>query len=324
MDETFLKLKYRSKQNSDRTVSHVTDADGADQSPNRKKMKRRKFLTYGLAGSALLSAFPYHLLAGSRKIYPHERVKLGNTGIEMSRMAMGTGTSGTAGSSNQTRQLGIKGLSDLLRAGFDDGINFWDSADAYGSHPHLREALKKIERDRVVILTKTTSRTYEGVKKDLERFRKEIGTDYLDIVLLHAVTDPQWNRNMSGAMEALSEAKEEGIIRARGISCHSLGALETAADEPWVEVDLARYNPAGASMDADVPTVRRVLERMKENGKGIIQMKVYGAGRLVRQKDECLEFHTGAGFIDAFTLGIENYEQLKDVQQRLPEASVRG
>ncbi|HER08152.1 MAG TPA: aldo/keto reductase, partial [Bacteroides sp.] len=143
-------------------------------------MKRRKFIRYSLAGSAILTAFPYHLLAGSRKIYPYDRIRLGNTGIEMSRMAMGTGTSGSNRSSNQTRQLGIKGLSDLLRAGFDEGINFWDSADAYGSHPHLKEALKKIDRDQVVILTKTTAKTYEAAKNDLERFRKEIGTDYLD------------------------------------------------------------------------------------------------------------------------------------------------
>ena len=77
-------------------------------------------------------------------------------------------------------------------------------------------------------------------------------------------------------------------------------------------------------MDADVPTVQDVLKRMKQNGKAIINMKVYGAGRLLDKKDECLEFHTGSGFMDAFTLGIESYEQLKDIQLRLPEASVRG
>jgi len=287
-------------------------------------MKRRHFVKATLAGSAMLSAFPYELLAGDKKLYPHDRVKLGNTGIEMSRMAMGTGTRGFDGNSNQTRQLGIKGLSDMLRAAFDSGINFWDTADQYGSHPHLREAMKKTGREEVVILTKTTSDTYDGVKKDLDRYRRELGTDYLDIVLLHAVTDSRWNKNMKGAMEALSEAKEEGILRAHGISCHSIGALETAADEPWVEVDLARYNPGGLSMDADVSTVRDVLMRMKQNGKAIIQMKVYGAGQLTDTKDECLEFHTGADFIDCFTLGIESIEQLKDIQKRLPEASVRG
>jgi aryl-alcohol dehydrogenase-like predicted oxidoreductase len=287
-------------------------------------MKRRQFVKASLAGSALLSAFPYALLAGEKKLYPYDRVKLGNTGIEMSRMAMGTGTSGFGGASNQTRQLGIKGVSDMLRAAFDAGINFWETADQYGSHPHLREALKKTAREEVVILTKTNSSTYEDVKKDLDRFRRELGTDYLDVVLLHAITDPEWNTNMKGAMEALAEAKEEGLIRAHGISCHSLGALETAADEPWVEVDLARFNPGGARMDADVDTVQKVLKRMKQNGKAIIQMKVYGAGTLVDKKDECLQFHSGSDFIDAFTLGIESIEQLKDVQQRFPEASVRG
>ena len=287
-------------------------------------MKRRNFLRYTLAGSAVLSTFPYHLYAGDKKLYPYDRVRLGNTGIEMSRMAMGTGTSGFGGSSNQTRKLGIKGVSDLLRAALDEGINFWESADQYGSHPHLREALKGTDREKVVILTKTNSKTYDDVKSDLERFKSELGTDYFDMVLLHAITDPDWNRNMTGAMEALSEAKEEGTIRAHGISCHSLGALETAADEPWVDVDLARYNPGGVSMDADVQTVHQVLARMKSNGKAILGMKVYGAGRLAHMKDECLEFHMAADFIDGFTLGIESYEQLKDIQKRLPEASVRG
>ncbi len=289
-----------------------------------KAMNRSKFIQTSLAGSALLTAFPYQLLAGEKKLYPYDRVMLGETGIEMSRMAMGTGTRGFGGSSNQTRQLGIKGVSDLLRAAFDEGINFWETADQYGSHPHVREALKKVEREQVVILTKTNSTTYKDVRSDLERFKQELGTDYFDIVLLHAVTDPDWNENMTGAMEALAEAKEEGIIRAHGISCHSLGALKTAADEPWVDVDLARYNPGGIRMDADVSTVRDVLTRMKQNGKAIIGMKVYGAGELIHMKDECLEFHTGAGFLDSFTLGIESYEQLKDIQKRLPEASVRG
>jgi aryl-alcohol dehydrogenase-like predicted oxidoreductase len=287
-------------------------------------MKRRTFLKTGLAGSALLSAFPYELFAGDKRIYPYDRVPLGNTGIEMSRMAMGTGTRGFGGSSNQTRQLGIKGVSDLLRAAFDQGINFWESADQYGSHPHIKEALKSISREDVVILTKTNSSSYKDVKNDLDRFKQELGTDYLDVVLLHAVTDGNWNENMKGAMEAMAEAKESGLIRAHGISCHSLEALETAADEPWVDVDLARYNPGGARMDADVETVKKVLTRMKANGKAVIQMKVYGAGQLVDKKDECLQFHTGSDFIDAFTLGIESMEQLKDVEKRLPEASVRG
>lgn len=287
-------------------------------------MKRRTFIRNTLAGSALLAAFPYEALALEEQLFPHDRVKLGNTGIEMSRVAMGTGTHGFGGASNQTRQLGIKGVADMLRAGFDDGINFWETADQYGSHPHVGEALKKVNREEVVILTKTNSSTYKDVKKDLDRFRLELGTDYLDIILLHAVTDPKWNKNMKGAMDALAEAKKEGILRAQGVSCHSIGALETAAEEPWVDVDLARFNPGGARMDADVPTVTKVLERMKKNGKAIIGMKVYGCGQLLDRMDECLQFQTGTGITDAFTMGFESIEQMKDIQKRLPAASTRA
>ena len=285
-------------------------------------MKRRNFIKYTLAGSALVTAFPWEAMAIDNKFYPHDRIKLGSTGIETSRMAMGTGTSGYGGSSNQSRQLGIRGVADLLKAAFDDGITFWDSANQYGTHAHLKEALKTIDRDKITILTKTNSKSYADVKADLERFRKEIGTDHLDAVLLHCVTDSKWNTKMKGAMEALSEAKQAGIIRAHGVSCHSLSALETAADEPWVEIDLARYNPAGAQMDADVATVTKVLTRMKQNGKAIIGMKVYGAGELVHRKDECLQFQMRSKFIDGFTLGIESIEQLRDIQKRLPEIKV--
>lgn len=287
-------------------------------------MKRRKFISQTIAGSIALSMFPYQLYARDKKIHPNDIVELGNTGIKMSRMAMGTGSSGFGGSSAQTRRLGIKGLSDLLHAGYDMGINFWDSADSYGTHPHLKKALTFISREKVVVLSKSTSRGYKGMKADIDRFRKEIGTDYLDIVLLHAVTDSRWTTNYKGAMEALSEAKENGIVKAHGISCHSLSALELAAEEPWVDVDLARFNPGGVSMDSDIATVRNVLKKMKTNGKAIVSMKVYGAGRLVHKKDECLEFMTGHDFIDAFTLGIESHEQLTDVMKRLPDASVRG
>ncbi len=287
-------------------------------------MKRRHFIKNSVAGSALLSAFPYKTYASTKKLHPHDRVILDNTGIETSRMAIGTGSNGWRGSSNQTRQMGIKGLADLLVAGVDEGITFWDSADMYGSHPHLKMALQKVEREKVTILTKSVTKTAKGIKEDLDRFRSEIGTDYLDLVLLHAVTDPQWNVNLKGAMEVLSQAKEDGIIRAHGISCHSIGALETTADEPWVDVDLARYNPGEVMMDADIPTVEKILTRMSNNGKAIIGMKVYGAGRLLNKKDECLEFHNGNNFITGFTLGIESYEQLKDIQKRLPEASIRA
>jgi aryl-alcohol dehydrogenase-like predicted oxidoreductase len=288
-------------------------------------MKRRNFILTSLiaSGAISLSKFPYHLYAGTEKKYAWDRIKLGNTGVEVSRMAMGTGTNGGGRNSNQTRQLGIKGLADLLHAAYDEGVTFWDSADGYGSHPHLKEALKSVPREKVVILTKTGARTADDMKSELERYKQEIGTDYIDIILLHAVTNANWRNDLKGPMEVLSEAKEKGTIRMTGISCHSLSAHEAATEEPWVQFDLARWNPGGFHMDADVAIVEKTLKKMKANGKSIMGMKVLGQGDLIDKKDECLQFQLGSEFIDCFTIGCESYDQFKDLMTRIPEASVR-
>jgi aryl-alcohol dehydrogenase-like predicted oxidoreductase len=81
-------------------------------------------------------------------------------------------------------------------------------------------------------------------------------------------------------MAVLSEAREKGLIRTHGVSCHTLDALKTAAASPWVQVDLARINPAKVAMDSDPQTVVGVLKQMKASGKGVIGMKILGAGRL--------------------------------------------
>lgn len=289
-------------------------------------MKRRHFIKSGaaIAGTLLFDAFPYQAFAGTAKKYAWDNVVLGDTGIEVSRLAMGTGTSGFGNSSNQKRKLGLKGLANLLRTGFDNGVYFWESADQYGTHPHMKEALKAVDREKVVLLTKTHARTEDQMKKDLDRYRREIGTDYIDIVLLHALTNPEWNENRKGAMEYLARAREDGIVRAHGVSCHSLGALETAADEPWVQVDLARMNPAGLRMDAEVPVVTKVLQKMKAKGKGVIGMKILGAGHLSNKVDEALEYALAQDYMDCFTIGSESINQFQDLTKRIPAASVRG
>jgi len=276
------------------------------------------------AGTVAISPFPYHLYAGNVKKYATDKVTLGDTGIEVTRLAMGTGTSGVGGSSNQTRKLGVKGLGDLLHMSYDNGIRFWESADQYGSHPHLKEGLKHVEREEVVILSKTHATTAKEMRADLDRFRKEIGTDYIDIILLHALTNAQWPKVKRAAMEVLSEAREQGIIRAHGVSCHSLGALKTAADTDWVQVDLARYNQASVRMDGKYDEVRPVLEKMKAAGKGVIGMKIFGAGRLSNRIDESLTFALHQPFLDCFTIGQESATQHMDLLKRIPAASTRG
>lgn len=288
-------------------------------------MDRRNFLQKGAAaGLVSLNAFPYHLFASTAKKQASDRVKLGPKGVELSRLAMGTGTNGSGGSSNQTKKLGVSGVADLFKAALDNGVSFWDSADQYGSHPHLKEALKSIPREKVTILSKTHANTAAEMRADLDRFRRELNTDYIDILLLHCMLDGNWDERKKGAMEVISEAQEKGIVRTKGTSCHTLPALKTAAKSDWVEVDLARINPAQVAMDADPATVIGVLREMKAKGKGVIGMKILGAGRLRNKVDECLQFALSLDCVDCFTIGQESRAESADLIRRIAAASTRG
>jgi len=252
-------------------------------------MKRREFLgktALGLGAAWLGSKGLATVATGSPgRFSATDIVTLGKTGIQTSRLACGTGTVGYNHTSNQAK-LGIPGLADLLWAGYDNGLRFIDCADSYGTHPHVAESLKRIPREKVTILTKSWARDAEGMRKDIDRFRKELNVDQIDILLMHCLEDDDWTTRYRGAMDALSEAKEKKIIRAHGCSCHKIGALRAAAKSPWVEVDLARLNPIGAHMDAEPETVLSVLWEMRAAGKGIIGMKILGQGDMRRRQDE--------------------------------------
>jgi 1-deoxyxylulose-5-phosphate synthase len=248
-----------------------------------------------------------------------DTVTLGSTGIKTSRLAMGTGTVGSGHHSNQTA-LGIKGLSDLLLNGYDHGLRFFDAADSYGSHPHVAEALKHVQRDKVTVLTKSWARDPATARADLDRFRRELGTDYLDICLMHCLTEADWPERFKGVMDVFSEAKRQGVIRAHGCSCHSIEALRAAAKSPWVEVDLARVNPIGSHMDADPQIVASVLREMKASGKAVIGMKILGQGDLAQRQNEAIKYALSLGILDAFTIGAESKWQQEDLIRRIAAA----
>src|SRR6202047_2166469 len=275
-------------------------------------MRRRQFIhhaAYG-AGAAWLGshAIAQRMLALpalSQKFSAADTVTIGKTGIQTSWLAMGTGTVGSGHHSHQTA-LGVKGLSELLLNGYEHGLRFFDAADSYGSHPHVAEALKHVPRDKVTVLTKSWARDAATAKADIERFRQELGTDYVDICLMHCLTEGDWTERYRGVMDVFEEAKQKGTIRAHGCSCHSIEALRAAAASPWVEVDLARINPIGSHMDADPATVIGVLKQMKASGKGIVGMKILGQGDMQNRQDEALRYALSLGVLDAFTIGAEN------------------
>jgi aryl-alcohol dehydrogenase-like predicted oxidoreductase len=290
-------------------------------------MKRRDFIVHGARGLAAawvgsrgLASWASSAPALQTKFSASDTVVLGQTGIKTSRLAMGTGTIGFGHHSNQTA-LGLKGLSELLLNGYDQGLRFFDAADAYGSHPHVAEALKQLLRDKVTVLTKTFSRDPKSARADLDRFRRELGTDYLDVCLMHCLTEGDWTERYKGVMDVFSEAKQKGIIRAHGCSCHSIEALRAAAKSSWVEVDLVRINPIGSHMDADPKTVVEVLHEMRAAGKGIVGMKILGQGDLRARQDQALKYALSLGLLDAFTIGAESKAEQQDLIRRIGMAT---
>ena len=291
----------------------------------RREFLRRTASTIGAAwiaqrvGRAEMAAADQPALP--QKFQAHDDVVLGKTGIRTSRLAMGTGTIGGGGGSNQTR-LGMSPFATMLADGYhENGLRFFDSADSYGSHPYVAEALKGLPRDKVTVLTKTDTRNPAGVKRDLDRFRKELGVDYIDVVLIHCVTEADWTTRYRGAMDVLSEAKEKGVIRAHGVSCHSLQALKAAAASPWVEVDLVRLNPIGSHMAADPETVIGVIRQMRARGVGIVGMKILGQGDMRDRPQEAIRYALGTGVLDSFTIGAESKREQKDLVRRIATAA---
>jgi aryl-alcohol dehydrogenase-like predicted oxidoreductase len=253
---------------------------------------------------------------------PTEKVTLGKTGIQVSLVGMGTGSVGSGQASNQTR-LGVQGFKRVVRHALDHGVCFFDVADQYGSHVYLREALKGVPREQYVIQTKTHATNVPDAKSHLERYRLELGVDYIDIVLLHCMTKTGWPAENHGSMEYLMKAKEEKIIRAHGTSNHGMDPLRTSAKNPFVEVDLARINPEGLIMDDRKPDeVASVLEEMHNAGKGVIGMKILGEGRINTPDriDASLRYVLGLGTVNAFIIGFQSAEQIDDILKRTADA----
>jgi predicted aldo/keto reductase-like oxidoreductase len=253
-------------------------------------------------------------------------VSLAKTGIKPSRLSIGTGT---MGGSEQKRQ-GIDGMVKVFRHGLDRGVKWWDTADMYKTHPHVAATLKEIKRDQVVITSKTRASDAKGVREDIERFRKELNTDYIDIVLLHCMMDGDWNVKRRESMDVLSEYKSKGVVRAVGCSCHTFEALEAASNEPWVDVDLARINPYAVKMDVtkveDVPKVEKVLEKMHDSGKAVYGMKILGEGEFKTNEriETSLKFAMTRPYLSGFTIGFSMPRHLDDIITRVERMEVKG
>jgi aryl-alcohol dehydrogenase-like predicted oxidoreductase len=297
-------------------------------------LSRRQFIAGALAGAGVAVASPAWLRGAESTTAVGQRkatdiVTLGRTGIKATRLAQGTGYNGSGRSSAHTR-LGEKAFDELIRHSLDQGIRFIDMADLYGSHPYVRHAIQGVPRDRYIFLSKIWPRKdywnspSGGAKEEVNRFRKELNTDVIEICLIHCMTDAEWPQTLERIRDELSEMKDKGAVKAVGVSCHDLGALKVASTHPWVDVILARINNKGkeAAMDASVEEVTPVLKQARANGKVVLGMKIFGAGKLVtpEAKDASLKYVLQNNLVDAITVGMLSPEQVDDTIERMNKA----
>lgn len=295
-------------------------------------IQRREFLGAALAGVGAAGVLGVRAAGGEAAadagFDPGELVPLGKTGLRTSRVGIGTGMRGWMRQSNQTR-LGEAKFDALIHHCWDRGIRLFDSADLYGSHAHLARALKGKPREQYAVISKVWV-SKGGIPEPLEerpaaddsieRFLKELQTEYVDIVLLHCQTAANWPEVHKAHVDGLVKMKAKGAVKAIGISAHKLEALETALALPWVDIVLSRLNPYGVKMDGPTEQVAPVLRKLRAAGKAVVGMKIIGEGEFRHddeRRDRSVAFALTGGCVDAFIVGFETPAEVDDLLARV-------
>lgn len=290
------------------------------------RFNRRQFLASSVASAAGL-ALAGKLFAAGKEFDPFEVVPLGKCGIKTTRICLGTGMSGGMRQSNHTR-MGHARFDALVKGAWERGVRCFDTADLYGTHPFLAEALKGIPRDQYVILTKIWVRNGGIPDKDrpdanivIDRFRAELNTDYIDLVLIHCMEANDWTDQEKKQMDIMDALKSKGVIKAHGVSIHSLPALKLCAVTPWVDSVHTRINHTGAFMDGKPEQVAPVLKDIHDAGKGVVGMKIMGQGTYKddEQKNKSIAYVMGLGCVDILNVGFEKVEEIDDFTTRLKQ-----
>jgi aryl-alcohol dehydrogenase-like predicted oxidoreductase len=231
--------------------------------------------------------------------------QLGLTGMAVSRLCFGALTIGPLQAG-----LPLPEGARVIRAALEGGVNFIDTAELYGTYDYIREALKGYNRE-VIITSKSYAYTREGMQDSLERARRELDRDVVDIFLLHEQESIHTIRGHWSALEYLLEAKAKGKIRAIGISTHLVSGVEAATQVPEIEVVHPLYNIEGLGIgDGNREDMYRAIEAAHAAGKGVYSMKPLGGGNLLRRSDEALAYVLAQSAIDAVAMGMRTLEEV--------------
>lgn len=230
---------------------------------------------------------------------------LGDSELKVSRLCFGSLTIGPL-----QAKLSLEEGASVIKAAFDMGINFIDTAELYGTYDYIRKAVKG-RREDIVISTKCYAYTWEGAEKSLKRALKELNTDYIDIFSLHEQESEYTLKGHQEAMEYFIKAKEKGYIRSFGISTHAIAAVKASLKYKEIEVLHPILNMKGLGIiDGNVDEMLDAVAKAHKAGKGIYSMKPLGGGNLIKESAKCFDFVLSNNNLHSIAVGMQSIEEV--------------
>jgi 1-deoxyxylulose-5-phosphate synthase len=283
---------------------------------------RRDFLKTTIAAGTIASVGT-PLIAEKRTAV--DKVTLGKSGLQVTRLAFGTGSN----NGHVQASLGQEEFSKLIAHAYERGIRFFETAESYATPAMLGEALKPFPRDSYVLMNKVTTDPDVDPKDRFEDMLRTSKTDYFDIMLLHWQHDDKWFSETKRWQEGIDQFQAKKTIRSNGASVHGLPALRQMPGNPWLQVAMIRMNHKGARMDgptfADndnpdhVPEVVQHVQQVKKEGMGVISMKLVGDNTFTQHSDRvaAMRFAFQNAGVDCVTVGFKSTQEIDEAIDNL-------
>jgi aryl-alcohol dehydrogenase-like predicted oxidoreductase len=283
---------------------------------------RRDFLKTGLAAGAFAISGTLPLRAGARTAT--DWVTLGKSGVRVTRLAFGTGSF----SGQVQRDLGQEQFTRLVRYAYDQGIRFFETAEAYGEmHKMLGVALKGIPRDNYRLMSKVTTRVGGNPQEKIDELRKLANTEYFDVMLLHWQHSATWPTDTSRWQDGILEAESKKAVVSHGASVHGLPALRQVPGNKWLDIAMIRVNHKGTRMDAEdyntdglgnVSEVVTHVKQVRKEGMGVVSMKLVGEGTFNREdRQRAMRFAFENAGVDCVTVGYKSMAEIDEAIENL-------
>ena len=288
------------------------------------QFSRREFVKTSIAVGAVSSVATLPLQGATTRTAT-DTVTLGKSGVQVTRLAFGTGS----GNGRVQSSLGQEEFTRLVHHAYDRGIRFFETSESYTTPAMLGEALKPFPRDSYKLMSKVTTDQGVDPKQRFDEMLKTSQTDYFDILLLHWQHSPDWVVQTAQWQDGILEAQSKKLVHARGASVHGLPSLRLMPGNQWLQIAMIRMNHKGTRMDGptgadgnnpdNVPEVVDHVKQVKKEGMGVISMKLVGDTKFIDRADRkaAMSFAFNNAGVDAVTVGFKNTQEIDEAIENL-------